>query len=63
MANLSTNSKHIITTRSGHEIHLEEPQLVINAMEDVINDSENGKGLKGSIDYRGKKVTGVFTCP
>src|SRR5262245_34287845 len=28
MANLSSNSKHIITTKSGHEIHLEEPELV-----------------------------------
>jgi len=32
MANLSTNSKHIITTKSGHEIHLDEPELVINAI-------------------------------
>ncbi len=36
MANLSSNNKHIITTKNGHEIHLEEPELVINAITEVI---------------------------
>jgi pimeloyl-ACP methyl ester carboxylesterase len=46
MANLSTNGKHIITTRSGHEIHLEEPKLVINAIREVISAVKTGKPLK-----------------
>jgi len=45
MANLSTNSKHIITTRSGHEIHLTEPELVINAVKEVVAAVRTGKPL------------------
>ena len=45
MANLSTNSKHIITTKSGHEIHLEEPELVINAVKEVITAVRTGRSL------------------
>lgn len=43
MANLSSNSKHLITTKSGHEIHLEEPELVINAIKEVIRAVRTGK--------------------
>src|SRR5262245_23789431 len=46
MANLSTNSKHIITTKSGHEIHLDEPELVINAIKEVTNAVRTGKPLR-----------------
>ena len=46
MSNLSSNSKHIITTKSGHEIHLEEPELVINAIKEVIMAVRTGKPLK-----------------
>jgi pimeloyl-ACP methyl ester carboxylesterase len=46
MANLSSNSKHIITTKSGHEIHLEEPVLVINAIKEVLNAVRSGQPLK-----------------
>jgi len=46
MSNLSSNSKHIITTKSGHEIHLEEPELVINAIKEVIIAVRTGKPLK-----------------
>ena len=46
MSNLSSNSKHIITTKSGHEIHLEEPELVINAIKEVIIGVRTGKLLK-----------------
>jgi len=46
MANLSSNSKHIITTRSGHEIHLDEPELVIDAIKQVINAVKTGRTLK-----------------
>lgn len=46
MANHSTNSKHIITTKSGHEIHLDEPELVINAIKEVTKAVRTGKPLK-----------------
>jgi len=46
MANLSSNSKHIITTRSGHEIHLDEPELVTDAIKQVINAVKTGRTLK-----------------
>ena len=46
MSNLSANSKHLITTKSGHEIHLEEPELVINAIKEVIMGVRTGKPLK-----------------
>jgi pimeloyl-ACP methyl ester carboxylesterase len=36
LAHLSTNSKHIIDENSGHNIHLEDPQLVINSIKEVI---------------------------
>ncbi|HWB28793.1 MAG TPA: alpha/beta fold hydrolase [Chitinophagaceae bacterium] len=35
LAHLSTNSKHIIDKNSGHNIHLEDPALVINAIKEV----------------------------
>jgi pimeloyl-ACP methyl ester carboxylesterase len=45
MATLSSNSKHIVTTRSPHEIHLTEPKLVINAIKKVVESIRAGKGL------------------
>ena len=46
MAALSANSKHIITNKSPHEIHLTEPGLVINAIKRVVESVETGKPLK-----------------
>ena len=45
MAALSSNSKHVITTISPHEIHLTEPGLVINAIKEVINSVRTGVPL------------------
>jgi pimeloyl-ACP methyl ester carboxylesterase len=45
MSKLSSNSKHIISTRSGHEVHLDEPELVITAIKAVINSVRTGKKL------------------
>jgi pimeloyl-ACP methyl ester carboxylesterase len=45
MAALSTNSRHIITTKSPHEIHLTEPELVINAIKEVIDAVRKSKKL------------------
>jgi pimeloyl-ACP methyl ester carboxylesterase len=36
LAHLSTNSRHIIDKHSGHNIHLEDPATVINAIKDII---------------------------
>ena len=36
LAALSTNSKHIVTTKSPHEIQITEPALVINAIKEII---------------------------
>jgi hypothetical protein len=36
LTHLSTNSKHITDFNSGHNIHLEDPQTVIDAIKQVI---------------------------
>jgi pimeloyl-ACP methyl ester carboxylesterase len=46
MASLSSNSKHVVTTTSPHEIHLTEPGLVINAIKEVIESVRTGKPLQ-----------------
>jgi hypothetical protein len=46
MAVLSSNSKHVVTTKSGHEIHLSEPKLVINAIKEVIHSVKTGERVK-----------------
>jgi len=44
--NLSTNSKLISTSKSGHEIHITEPELVVDAIRQVISAVENQSKLK-----------------
>lgn len=46
MTALSSNSKQVVTTKSPHEIHLVEPELVINAIKEVIESVKTGKPLK-----------------
>lgn len=41
LASLSTNSAHVITEGSGHHIHLERPDLVITAIQQVVDQSRN----------------------
>lgn len=36
MITLSRNSKQILATRSGHHIHLDEPELVVEAIREVM---------------------------
>ena len=43
---LSTNGKHIIDMHSGHNIHLEDPDQVIRAIEEVIRAYKTGTRLK-----------------
>jgi hypothetical protein len=36
------NAKHITNTNSGHEIHKEQPQLVVEAIRDVVDTVRSG---------------------
>ena len=42
LAELVPNAKHIANTNSGHEIHKEQPQLVINAIREVVDAVRSG---------------------
>jgi pimeloyl-ACP methyl ester carboxylesterase len=44
LAKLVPNAKHIIKTNSGHEIHKEQPQLVIDAIREVVDAVRREKG-------------------
>jgi pimeloyl-ACP methyl ester carboxylesterase len=48
LAELVPNAKHITNTNSGHEIHKEQPQLVINAIRQVIDAVRSRKWKPGS---------------
>src|SRR5436190_19623795 len=43
LAKLVPNRKHITNTNSGHEIHKEQPQIVISAIRDVVEAVRSGK--------------------
>ena len=43
LANLVPNEKHITNTNSGHEIHKEQPQIVISAIRDVLEAVRSGR--------------------
>jgi pimeloyl-ACP methyl ester carboxylesterase len=43
LAKLVPNEKHITNTNSGHEIHKEQPQLVINTIREVVEAVRSGK--------------------
>jgi len=42
LALLVPNAKHITNTNSGHEIHKEQPQLVIEAIREVVEAVRSG---------------------
>ena len=46
LAHLSTNSKFIIDKNSGHNIHLEDPATVIDAIQQVVNSYKTNTRLK-----------------
>jgi pimeloyl-ACP methyl ester carboxylesterase len=46
LSNLSTNSKFIVDNNSGHNIHLEDPQIVIQAIRAVCEAARNKKSLR-----------------
>jgi len=43
LATLVPNAKHITKTNSGHEIHKEQPQLVIDAIREVVEAVRKGR--------------------
>jgi hypothetical protein len=42
LAHLAPNAKHISNTNSGHEIHKEQPQLVVDAIRQVVDAVRGG---------------------
>jgi uroporphyrinogen-III decarboxylase len=42
LARLVPNAKHITNTNSGHEIHKEQPQLVIDSIREVVDAVRSG---------------------
>jgi hypothetical protein len=48
LLNLSRNSKQIIAKKSGHEIHLDEPDLVVAAIRAVVDAAKRHARLEGS---------------
>jgi uroporphyrinogen-III decarboxylase len=48
LAELVPNAKHITNTNSGHEIHKEQPQLVIDAIREVVHAVRREKRQPGS---------------
>jgi hypothetical protein len=43
LAKLVPNEKHITNTNSGHEIHKNQPQVVIDAIREVVEAVRNGR--------------------
>jgi pimeloyl-ACP methyl ester carboxylesterase len=48
LSQLSTNSKFIVDQNSGHNIHLEDPAIVIQCIREVYEAAKNHKRLKGT---------------
>jgi pimeloyl-ACP methyl ester carboxylesterase len=45
LAKLVPHAKHITNTNSGHDIHKEQPQLVIEAIREIVEAVRNGSGI------------------
>jgi pimeloyl-ACP methyl ester carboxylesterase len=43
---LSRNSQFVVAEKSGHEIHLDQPDLVVKAIRAVVDAAKNGTGLR-----------------
>src|SRR5262249_15905756 len=53
LAKLVPNEKHVTKTNSGHEIHKEQPQLVIDAIREVVEAVRSGRReLAQSVTHR-----------
>ncbi len=38
LLNLSTNSRHLIAHKSGHQIHIDEPELIVEAIKEMLHE-------------------------
>jgi hypothetical protein len=45
LARLVPNTKHITNTNSGHEIHKEQPQIVVDSIREVVDAVQSGNRL------------------
>jgi pimeloyl-ACP methyl ester carboxylesterase len=45
LAGLLPGARHVTQTHSGHNIHLEQPQLVVAAVRDVLDAARSGGTL------------------
>jgi pimeloyl-ACP methyl ester carboxylesterase len=46
LAQLSSNGRHIVATGSAHAIHRTEPQLIVNALREVVAAARGGGGVQ-----------------
>jgi hypothetical protein len=54
LAKLVPNAKHISNTKSGHEIHKERPQLVIDSIREVVEAVRAGSRQPGAVMRGGR---------
>jgi pimeloyl-ACP methyl ester carboxylesterase len=45
LASLSSNSRHVVASNSSHDVHLQQPQIVIDAIRQVVEAARAGKPL------------------
>jgi pimeloyl-ACP methyl ester carboxylesterase len=60
LLNLSRNSKQIIAKKSGHEIHLDEPDLVVAAIREVVDAVKERQALRKELEAGCAKVAEAF---
>ena len=56
LAALVPNAKHVTRTNSGHEIHKEQPQLVVEAIREVVAAVRRSGNFTGLVDIGGRKM-------
>lgn len=56
VARQSTNARHTVVAGAGHEIHLFEPRVVIQAIRDVVEASRSKRALPTRIGQAGRSV-------
>lgn len=60
LLNLSRNSKQIIAKKSGHEIHLDEPDLVVAAIREVVDAVKERQALRKELEAGSAKVAEAY---
>ena len=62
LAKLVPNAKHITNTNSGHEIHKEQPQLVIDSIREVVQAVRSGSWQPARGRLRSRIIHGLQTA-